>query len=54
MITSNKGVVKLLYKDFVYGKSTTLKSGDVSFACEMRHNTKLCKDRLCVSGDSVS
>ena len=54
-VTSNKGGVKLLYEGFVYVKSKILKSGDVSFECEMRRdrNSKQCKARLRVSGDSV-
>lgn len=52
-IKSNKGGVKLLYEGFVYVKSKTLKSGDVSFECEMRRNHKQCKARLRVNGDSV-
>jgi hypothetical protein len=52
-VTSNKGGVKLLFEGFVYVKSKILKSGDVSFECEMRRNSKQCKARLRVSGDSV-
>ena len=52
-VTSNKGGVKLLYEGFVYVKSKILKSGDVSFECEMRRNSKQCEARLRVSGDSV-
>ena len=52
-IKSNKGGVKLLYEGFVYVKSKTLKSDDVSFECEMRRNHKQCKARLRVNGDSV-
>ena len=52
-IKSNKGGVKLLYEGFVYVKSKTLKSDDVSFECEMRRNNKQCKARLRVNGDSV-
>ena len=53
MFTSNKGGVKLLYEGFVYVRSKALKSGDVSFECELRRNTKQCKAKLRVSGDSV-
>ena len=52
-VTSNKGGVKLLYEGFVYVRSKALKSGDVSFECELRRNTKQCKAKLRVSGDSV-
>ena len=51
--TSNKGGVKLCHVGFVYVKSKTMKSGDVSFECEMRRNNKQCKARLRVNGDSV-
>ena len=52
-VTSTKGGVKLLYEGFVYVKSKILKSVDVSFECEMRCNSKQCKARLSVRGDSV-
>ena len=42
-ITSNKGGVKLLYEGFVQVKSKTLKSGDVSFECEMKIVTLGCR-----------
>ena len=37
----------------MYIKAKILKSGDVSFECEMHRNSKQCKARLRVSGDSV-
>ena len=37
----------------MYVRSKALKSGDVSFECELRRNTKQCKAKLRVSGDSV-
>ena len=52
-ITSNQGGVKLIYDGFVHVKSKMLKSGDVSYECETRHNSMQCKARLCVSGDSI-
>ncbi|KAG1686083.1 UBX domain-containing protein 6 [Nymphon striatum] len=52
-VTLNNGGIKLLYEGFVYVKSKILKSGEVSYECEMRCNAKQCKARLHVNGDTV-